>query len=263
MGGHEAALGGDGRPAEIPLLGGNVSTVVRVGDTVRRSAGPWTPAVHAWLRHLERADFEAAPRALGMDEQGREILTFLEGDVFSYPAPDVVWSDQTLAAVAVLTRRLHEAAAGFTAPEGARWRRLPGAPDGPVICHNDIAPYNTVFRAGRPAAFIDWDFSAPGPPAWDLAWIAWHYIPLYEVEGRALDRPHRLRLLADVYGLTARAPLLPMIEARQRCCLRTYDEFSAAGDPAFLKMVAEGYPDGVRASMAWLADHREELSQAL
>lgn len=30
---------------EIPLDGGNMSSgVVRVGDTVRRPAGPWTPA---------------------------------------------------------------------------------------------------------------------------------------------------------------------------------------------------------------------------
>ncbi len=60
---------------EIPLLGGNTSTVVRVGDTVRRNAGPWTPAVHALLRHLEYVGFTGAPRALGMDEQGREVLS--------------------------------------------------------------------------------------------------------------------------------------------------------------------------------------------
>ncbi|MFI2076838.1 MULTISPECIES: hypothetical protein [Streptomyces] len=34
--------------AAQPLPGGNVSAgVVRIGDTVRRPAGPWTPAVHA------------------------------------------------------------------------------------------------------------------------------------------------------------------------------------------------------------------------
>ena len=56
---------------EIPLHGGNVSTVSRVGDTVRRNAGPWTPAVHALLNHLERVGFTGSPHALGMDELGK------------------------------------------------------------------------------------------------------------------------------------------------------------------------------------------------
>jgi hypothetical protein len=48
---------------EIPLDGGNMSSgVVRVGDTVRRPAGPWTPTVHALLGHLHAAGFRGAPR---------------------------------------------------------------------------------------------------------------------------------------------------------------------------------------------------------
>ena len=40
---------------ELPLSGGNVTAgVVRVGDTVRRPVGAWTPAVHNLLQHLEQ-----------------------------------------------------------------------------------------------------------------------------------------------------------------------------------------------------------------
>jgi hypothetical protein len=61
---------------EIPLAGGNMSSgVVRVGDTVRRPAGAWTPAVHALLSHLDSVGFRGAPRPLGIDEHGREVLT--------------------------------------------------------------------------------------------------------------------------------------------------------------------------------------------
>jgi hypothetical protein len=73
--------------SETPLSGGNMSSgVVRVGDTVRRPAGPWTPAVHALLTHLYEAGFRGAPRPLGIDERGREVLTFIPGP----PA----WPDQ-------------------------------------------------------------------------------------------------------------------------------------------------------------------------
>src|SRR3979490_123534 len=65
---------------EIPLGGGNMSSgVVRVGAPVRRPAGPWTPAVHALLTHLHEAGFRGAPRPLGIDDRGREILTFVPG----------------------------------------------------------------------------------------------------------------------------------------------------------------------------------------
>ena len=69
-----------GLVTEERLEGGNVGGAVRVGDTVRRSAGPWTPAVHALLAHLAGTGFTGAPRPLGFDEQGREVLTFLEGE---------------------------------------------------------------------------------------------------------------------------------------------------------------------------------------
>ena len=66
---------------EEPLAGGfgNLGEVVRVGDTVRRPPRPSTLAVRALLLHLEAAGFDGAPRYLGTDEQGREVLTFVDG----------------------------------------------------------------------------------------------------------------------------------------------------------------------------------------
>jgi hypothetical protein len=65
---------------EVPLPGGNVGGAVRVGDTVRRSTGPWTPAVHALLGYLA-SRVPHIPRVLGFDDQGREILSYLPGRV--------------------------------------------------------------------------------------------------------------------------------------------------------------------------------------
>ncbi|GAA3106039.1 hypothetical protein GCM10020001_024770 [Nonomuraea salmonea] len=96
---------------EIPLQGGDVTDgVVRVGDTVRRPASTSTPAVHALLRHLEAAGFDGAPRVLGFDGFGREVLTFLPGTT-GLRLESV--SDEALAGLAELVRRFHDATVGF------------------------------------------------------------------------------------------------------------------------------------------------------
>jgi hypothetical protein len=51
--------------ADGRLDGGNTGGAVRIGATVRRAAGPWTPAVHALLAHLAENGFAGAPRPLG------------------------------------------------------------------------------------------------------------------------------------------------------------------------------------------------------
>jgi hypothetical protein len=53
--------------------------VVRVGDTVRRRMYPWSATIHRLLAHLEAVGFDRAPRFLGIDAQGREVLSYLEG----------------------------------------------------------------------------------------------------------------------------------------------------------------------------------------
>src|SRR5436190_20259190 len=114
---------GRGDQAEVVLHGGNTNTVVRVGDTVRRTAGAWTPTVHALLRHLEATGFDAAPRALGLDAERREMLSFIEGSTVTYPMPSFVWADATLADVGRMLRRYHDLTVDFSTPE-AQWRPL-------------------------------------------------------------------------------------------------------------------------------------------
>src|SRR5258706_7500705 len=80
---------------ETLLYGGNVTGAARVGQTVRRVTGCWSTTVHDLLRHLEASGFTGAPRFVGIDEQGREILTFIKGEVGHYPLPRSMWSDES------------------------------------------------------------------------------------------------------------------------------------------------------------------------
>jgi hypothetical protein len=256
---------------ETPLGGGNLSVVVRVGDTVRRPLRPWSTAVHGLLRHLEARGFDGAPRFLGVDDRGREILTFIAGEVGAYPLPAYMWSDETLAGAARLLRRLHDATLGYVAPDGAAWQfAYPDPARHEVICHNDVAPYNTVFVDGRPRALIDFDTAGPGPRSWDLAYAAYTFVPLasftpgadgrvvpYEPVRHAEERARRLRLLAAAYGLPI-DDLLPTVAHRLEAVCDLLIERAEAGDDAYRRLVAEGHLDHYHQEVAFVRRHASE-----
>ena len=187
--------------SETVLEGGDLNHVVRVGDTVRRPQGEWSPAVHALLLHFEAVGFDGAPRFLGLDDQGREILSFVQGEAGLAQLPS---GDHVLVELGGLLRRAHEAVAGFEPPAEAAW--FTGG-TGPLICHRDLFPPNVILRGERPVAFVDWDFAGPAEPLDDVFSAASNWVPLSITAddwGLPADRrPERLRILCDAYGLSA------------------------------------------------------------
>jgi hypothetical protein len=256
---------------EEKLTGGFFSEVARVGNTVRRSTGPWTPAVHALLRHLEEVGFDGAPRALGNDEQGREVISYVRGDVYLRAAPETI-TEGVLNDLGGLLRSYHEAVAGFELPSGVRWYHEPVSGGDAVVCHNDLSPKNTVFREGRPVAFLDWDLASPAPPVWDLAHAAWQFVPLSDDRGCARhgwtkppDRHHRLRTLCDGYGLSGedRRTLPRVVTERIEATASGIERLAAEGVAAHERLVRQGVPGLVRADKSWVERHAGSLTVAL
>jgi hypothetical protein len=242
---------------EEQLVGGTVTPLVRVGATVRRATGPWSVRVHELLGCLQAAGFEGAPRFLGIDEQGREVLTFIDGEVTTYGPPAGMYTDGALTAAARLLRRFHDATVGFAHSHLDGWRFQVEAPrSGPVICHNDVGPYNAVYRAGRPIAFIDWDFAAPAPREWDIVYALWRFVPLYDdrtctrLGWPVTPRGPRIARFLDAYGLDDRADILPMLQQRQ-AVIRTTIETWAARDPVFAGLRQEGRVAEIKNDIAY------------
>jgi hypothetical protein len=237
------------------LAGGFVNSVVRIGDTVRRPPAP--PYVRALLRHLERQGWPGAPRWYGIDDQGREVLSFLPGHVAWAPEqPPAVGSEQSLVAVARLVRQFHDLTAGT---------ELAG--DAEVACHNDLSPKNTVYRdlgAGlRPTAFLDWDIAAPGARIHDVAHVCWQYLGLGP--GTDVARARRLvGVIADAYGPVAGRPaLVETILWWQDRCWRGIDAAADAGEPAMVRLRELGAVADVRAAYDWTNRHRSALEHGL
>jgi hypothetical protein len=157
------------------LTGGNMNTVVRIGETVRRQAGAWTSTVHRVLCHARERGVSWAPAPLGYDEVGREVLSFITGEV-PHGMPEWVWLPVALTDTARALRQWHDATSSFDGV-GTVWGFDAHEPR-EVICHNDFAPYNCVFRDGRFAGAIDFDLCSPGPRLWDIAYTAYRFVPL-------------------------------------------------------------------------------------
>ncbi|HWC82772.1 MAG TPA: aminoglycoside phosphotransferase family protein [Pseudonocardiaceae bacterium] len=248
------------------------SGIIRRGGQLRRPLGSWSPAVHEYLRHLESVGFPGAPRVLGVEPEC-EVLTFLPGEVAADPAwqpghghrlPAHARTDQALRETAALIRDLHTAAANFR-PEETGYRYHPHPPrPGEIVSHGDLGPWNTVYRDGRPVAFIDWDAAQPVDPVVDLAAASWAFVPLATPAqlreagfDPVPDLPARLRLFLDAYGLADRRAILP---ALGQAALSTTERLRQwALSPAD----TAGTLEFVAGQLRWLGQITPELTTAL
>jgi hypothetical protein len=256
---------------EEHLAGGiaNLGKVVRVGDTVRRPASAYTESIFALLRHLLDVGFDHVQRPLGIDDEGREMLSFIDGDVPIPPFQAWSMSDAALASVARLQRRFHEAVAGFDPTPYAWSDELADIRGGNTMCHSDICPENVVFRDGVAVAFLDWDFAAPGRALWDVAALMSMWGPVHDpvdpVPGmEGLDPFARARVIADAYGLDdGQGALIPEIFV-DRLSLSLVEQRAAAGEQAFVEMLArQGGAGRAERRRRWLDDNIDALRSAL
>lgn len=228
---------------EENLPGGRTTGAVRVAETIRKPAQPWSAAVQAVLGHLEAAGFAGAPRARGFDEQRREILTYLPGRTVGeqLPWPAWVYSDAALMQVGTWMRGLHDATVDFVPAADAVW--LSGRPwrPGLIIGHQDVAPYNAVWDEDGLIGFVDWDTAAPSSRELDLAFAALSWVPLHTRDVAAErgfrdfgDRSRRLHVLLDAYGYPGdRAAFGAEVAARARINAAAIHRMAAGGEPIY------------------------------
>lgn len=238
------------------LAGGNSGAVIRDGDRIRKPAGPWTPQVHALMHALRRQGVPWVPEPFGIDEEGREVIEYVEGDVGIYPMPDWIWSDELLVEVAQATREIHDASDGLGLPLDG-WRRAAIEPV-EVVTHFDLAPYNAVCRDGHLIAFIDWDYATPGPRLWDLGYLAYRWLPMGPADGEEghgfpLEvQQRRMRLLCDTYGGVTPEQVLAWAIRRLDDLISYSREQVGAGNPTFIATHEAGHTAFYEREVAWI-----------
>jgi hypothetical protein len=250
-----------------PLRGGVSADVTRVDNAVRRTPTTAAPTIHQFLHCLRQRGFTQVPNPRGFDADGNELFDFIDGRAGHPPITENIASDEALISAGRTIREFHDVSTGYV---GTGWNRDGADPDGPaeVICHNDLAPFNLIYRDRTVAAIIDWDGAAPGRRAWDLAYAAWRLVPLHRpayaelVGWPPLDHGRRLALLVEAYGLdtAGRAELIPLIRERQRRTIEGMRQLARAG------RIAQLSPDDPRAEagdLPYFEAHAAEWDRAI
>ena len=260
---------------EEVLHGGvaNAGAVVRVGPHVLRPSNPHTPSVHRFLRALRDAGFDGSSEVVGIDDDGRERLVFVAGDVAVPPYPEWAQRDEALASTAELLRRFHDASRSFVPAADDSWSVEMADPAGrAVVCHNDVCLENVVFRDGHAVALLDFDFAAPGRPVYDLAQFTRMCVPVDDDRSagglgwQPADRPARLRLVADAYGLDAadRHALLDVLDDSITRGGEFLRRRVAAGDAPFVAVWEEiGGMERFDRRRRWWATARPAFQRAM
>ncbi|MGZ9812267.1 phosphotransferase [Pseudoroseicyclus sp. H15] len=252
---------------EEELTGGNTSRVVRVGETVRRSMGSRRASVHGLLQHLEAKGFAAAPRFLGIDAEGREILSLLPGG--AAPA-DLLERLDVLDAAGRLLRKLHDATADMEFGRAEDWPRADMA-RAEVICHHDFAPYNLLFEGGLPSGTVDFDLAGPGARRTDLAYLAWWLCPFGTTDQDLAPKTQaevaagapRLQRLCAAYGLPADVALLNEVQAVLHRMGDRAAVASGLGEAVAETLAAEGHLAFWQREAAGFEQLRPALERAL
>ncbi|WP_197429762.1 phosphotransferase [Auraticoccus cholistanensis] len=256
-------LAAGGRAAEVNAR----YRPVRIADgVVTRPAGPSSPTVHAYLRHLRAAGLTCVPEPIGLSG-GVETLRLLEGE-----SGGDGWyhqhTDEGLASAARLLRTVHDAGKDWVPPGDATW----GAPpvDGPdlVHSHGDVGPWNVVWRDRQAVGLIDWDYLHPGPRLDDVAYalrwfvplrsdalaLEWHHFPAVP------DRRSRIAVFCEAYGDLPDFDVVEVVTARMEATRVLMAELARRGQEPQRTWVDEGALDREAAEIAWIRGHAADFA---
>ena len=206
-----------------------------------------------------------SPRVLGFDEQGREILSFIEGESGKNGWEKIV-GDGGLRKYAKLLREYHDAVAGYHPPPNSEWAySKSGIKNGKIMCHGDFGVWNIVWKDNEPVGIVDWDFVVPAKPRYDIlyaleysapfrddeACLKWHHFP--EVP----DRKHRIAVFADAYGLNNLGDIVGDVAKMQRTCGQYEADLAKRGLQPQVDWVANGDLEEIEKRAKWTETNRQ------
>ena len=204
--------------------------------------------------------FSYAPRPLGIDEQGREMISFLPGDSMMRPWRAVMFTDDALIQATEMLRELHDATRELELPAETIWRSGAAAKvSGQVIRHGDLGPWNTLWQDNRLTGLIDWDFAEPGEAITDLAQLALYFVPLRGEDhwrecgfASQPDFGHRVSVICKTYRDVSTSDVVREIDRLQRASMQEIEDRANEGRYPWTMFRENGEIERTRGEVEWL-----------
>jgi len=240
--------------------GGTRNQTVKIGNIIHKKAPEQHPMVRAYLLYLEKEKMQGVPRFLGIDEQGRDMLSYLPGKTMGPDYPHdhpCLHSDQCVIDTARFMRKLHDISVGFL-PRAveAGWINPFFSNEAPeIICHGDAATWNFVFVNDRIAGLFDFEQAYPGTRYWELAsTVPMMSFPLpydYNPNLHADKAKRQVKLFFEEYGMPCPTNFIEIVVARMlrfedNLCKDVAKRVTAGGEEAVAIMNSDGYGHYVR-----------------
>lgn len=253
------------------LSGGREGKIVKEMDKVVRPGNAWTPYVHDFLTYMHENGFSNIPKPYGISAEGKEMVSFVEGEVYNDSLPDMILTDEVLVDVAKLLRCYHDVGEKYMQRlTGEEVWMLPKHSPQEVMCHGDFAPYNLTFVDGSVHGIIDFDTLHPGPRLWDIAYAVYRWIPFVsptnpDYRNDLDEQIRRIKLFADTYGLCtdARKDLPNMMVERIQSLVSYMQREAEKGNEDVLRNIEEGHMKMYLDDIQYICENEQRLLQGI
>lgn len=230
------------------VLSGGQNTVTIRNELVTRPTHPWSQGTRLLLDHCRSAGLAFVPAYKGTDNNGNQLLEYIEGTVGHYPLECWMLSDQAVASAGRILREFHEVSRELVSSSGICWQ-FPSLEPAEVICHGDFAPYNCVYCNEEVHGLIDFDGARVGPRCWDLSYALYRFAPfvgMATLEDGFGDIPTRLkraRTFIDAYGgdEATLKDALHMIPMRLRSLIEWMHDEAGRGNKHTVQNLKDGH----------------------
>lgn len=242
------------------FLEGGRGGIYREDNYVFRPAEIWTEYVHLYLKYLHSKGFNKVPFPFGIDKDGIEKISYVEGNVYNELLPEEVKSDEALISFCTLMKQFHDIGEEYIHKlTGNEQWMLPIRTPVETMCHGDLAPYNIVFKGKKITGIIDFDTLHPGPRLWDISYALYRWIPLMSPDnpenfGSEDDKHRRLSLFTKTYVLNDRdnKEIIKYVIQRIEYLVSFMEREAEKGNLTFKQYIEDGHLSQYRTDLSYI-----------